>query len=99
MTSWYSAPTTSGLDPDKDLSGAQRRALTLAFILGLVRVSGVNAPNVVDTPLGMTSSLVRRSLLEYAAENSTQLVMFLTGSEVQGVEDILDRYGADAPTL
>ncbi len=87
------------LDPDKDLSGAQRRALTLAFILGLVRVSGVNAPNLVDTPLGMTSALVRRSLLEYAAENSTQLVMFLTGSEVQGVEDILDRYAGRAYTM
>ena len=87
------------LDPDKDLSGAQRRALTLAFILGLVRVSGVSAPNVVDTPLGMTSALVRRSLLEYAAENSTQLVMFLTGSEVQGVEDILDRYSGRTYTM
>ena len=87
------------LDPDKDLSGAQRRALTLAFILGLVRVSGVSAPNVVDTPLGMTSALVRRSLLEYAAANSTQLVMFLTGSEVQGVEDILDRYAGRTYTM
>ena len=87
------------LDPDKDLSGAQRRALTLAFILGLVRVSGVSAPNVVDTPLGMTSALVRRSLLEYAAENSTQLVLFLTGSEVQGVEDILDRYAGRTYTM
>ena len=87
------------MDPDKDLSGAQRRALTLAFILGLVRVSGVSAPNVVDTPLGMTSSLVRRSLLEYAAENSPQLVMFLTGSEVQGVEDILDRYTGRTYTM
>ena len=87
------------LDPDKDLSGAQRRALTLAFILGLVRVSGVSAPNVVDTPLGMTSALVRRSMLEYAAENSTQLVMFLTGSEVQGVEDILDRYAGRTYTM
>ncbi len=87
------------LDPDKDLSGAQRRALTLAFILGLVRVSGVSAPNVVDTPLGMTSALVRRSLLEYAAANSTQLVMFLTGSEAQGVEDILDRYAGRTYTM
>lgn len=87
------------LDPDKDLSGAQRRALTLAFILGLVRVSGVKAPNVVDTPLGMTSALVRRSLLEYAAKNSTQLVMFLTGSEVQGVEDILDQFAGRAYTM
>ncbi len=87
------------LDPDRDLSGAQRRALTLAFILGLVRVSGVKAPNVVDTPLGMTSALVRRSLLEYAAQNATQLVMFLTGSEVQGVEDILDRYAGRTYTM
>lgn len=87
------------LDPDKDLSGAQRRALTLAFILGLVRVSGVKAPNVVDTPLGMTSALVRRSLLEYAARNSTQLVLFLTGSEIQGVEDILDRYAGRTYTM
>lgn len=87
------------LDPDKDLSGAQRRALTLSFILGLVRVSGVKAPNVVDTPLGMTSALVRRSLLEYAARNSTQLVMFLTGSEIQGVEDILDRYAGRTYTM
>lgn len=87
------------LDPDKDLSGAQRRALTLAFILGLVRVSGMSAPNVIDTPLGMTSALVRRSLLEYAASNSTQLVMFLTGSEVQGVEDILDKYAGRTYTM
>ena len=87
------------LDPDKDLSGAQRRALTLAFILGLVRVSGVKAPNVVDTPLGMTSALVRRAMLEYAAKNSTQLVMFLTASEVQGVEDILDRYAGRTYTM
>lgn len=87
------------LDPDKDLSGAQRRALTLSFILALVQVSGVNAPNVIDTPLGMTSKLVRRSLLEYAAANSTQLVMFLTGSEAEGVEDILDRYTGMTYTL
>ena len=87
------------LDPGKDLSGAQRRALTLAFILGLVRVSGVSAPNVVDTPLGMTSALVRRSLLEYAAKNSPQLVMFLTESEVRGVEDILDRHAGRIYTM
>ncbi|WP_419850297.1 AAA family ATPase [Candidatus Poriferisocius sp.] len=87
------------MDPDRDLSGAQRRALTLAFILALVRVSGVNAPNVVDTPLGMTSALVRRAMLQYAAENSSQLVMFLTSSEIHGVEDILDRYAGRTYTM
>ena len=87
------------LNPDIDLSGAQRRALTLAFIFALAQVSGVKAPNVVDTPLGMTSHLVRRSLLAYAIENSTQLVLFLTGSEIQGVEDILDQSAGRTYTM
>ena len=92
-------PDEQKMDPDKDLSGAQRRALTLAFILGLIRVSGVSGPNVIDTPLGMTSALVRRSLLRYAAENSAQLIIFLTGSEMYGVEDILDQYTGRTYTM
>ena len=38
------------LNPDIDLNGASRRALTLAFILALTKVSEVEAPNVIDTP-------------------------------------------------
>lgn len=87
------------LDPDRDLSGAQRRALTLAFILALVSVSGVRAPNVVDTPLGMTSGDVRRAILRYAAENSTQLVLFLTYDEIRGVEDLLDLFAGRCYTF
>ena len=92
-------PEGRSLDPDRDLSGAQRRALTLAFILALVEVSGVKAPNVVDTPLGMTSGPVRRAVLEYAALHSTQLVLLLTGSEITGTEDILDRFTGQTYTL
>lgn len=94
-----SAADGQRLDPDKDLSGAQRRALTLAFIFALAQVSGVSAPNVVDTPLGMTSHLLRRAILEYAVENSKQLVLFLTSSEIHGAEDILDRYAGCTYTL
>ena len=92
-------PGNQLLDPDRDLSGAQRRALTLAFILSLVSVSGVKAPNVVDTPLGMTSGPVRRAILRYSAANSTQLVLFLTKSEISGVEDILDSFTGRTYTL
>jgi DNA sulfur modification protein DndD len=80
------------IDPDIDLNGASRRALTLAFILALVQVSGVKAPNIIDTPLGMMGVEVRQSVLKYAAMHSSQLVMFLTGSEILGVEELLDEY-------
>lgn len=80
------------IDPDVDLNGASRRALTLAFILALVKVSGVKAPNIIDTPLGMMGVEVRQAVLRYAAVHSSQLVMFLTGSEITGVEDLLDEF-------
>ena len=56
-------PNDRTLNPDRDLNGASRRALTLAFILALTKVSGVEAPNVIDTPLGMMSGYVKRSVL------------------------------------
>ena len=87
------------IDPDNDLNGASRRALTLAFILALVKVSGVKAPNVIDTPLGMMGVEVRRSVLKYAALNSSQLVMFLTGSEILGIEELLDEFAGRVYTF
>ena len=87
------------IDPDIDLNGASRRALTLAFILALVKVSGVKAPNIIDTPLGMMGVEVRQAVLRYAALHSSQLVMFLTGSEVLGVEDLLDEYAGRVYTF
>lgn len=87
------------IDPDIDLNGASRRALTLAFILSLVKISGVQAPNIIDTPLGMMGVEVRQAVLKYAAVHSTQLVMFLTGSEVLGVEDLLDQYAGRVYTF
>ena len=59
-------PNKRTLNPDRDLNGASRRALTLAFILALTKVSEVEAPNVIDTPLGMTSGYVKRSILRTA---------------------------------
>jgi DNA sulfur modification protein DndD len=75
-----------------DLSGAQKRALTVAFLLTLIQVSGENAVNVIDTPLGMTSGALRKAFLKLTLENSKQSVLLLTRAEISGVEDILKQY-------
>lgn len=83
-------PQGRKLDPDQDLNGASRRALTLAFILALARVSEVEAPNLIDTPLGMTAGYVRHSMLQTAVRESPQLVLLLTHDEIVGCEEIID---------
>jgi DNA sulfur modification protein DndD len=87
------------LSPDRDLSGAQRRALTLAFILALTTVSEVDAPSVIDTPLGMMDPQVKREVLKTTAGEFNQLILFLTRSEIRDVEDLLDRYAGVVITL
>ena len=61
------------LDPDVDLNGASRRALTIAFILALTKVSETAAPNIIDTPLGMTAGQVKRSFSRLPCENQLSL--------------------------
>ncbi len=92
-------PGGKQLNPDQDLNGASRRALTLAFILALTKVSEVEAPNLIDTPLGMTSGFVKRSILRTAAAESSQLILFLTHDEIAGCEDILDEMASTVVTL
>ena len=92
-------PNDRTLNPDRDLNGASRRALTLAFILALTRISEVEAPNVIDTPLGMTSGFVKRSILRTAVRESAQLVLFLTHDEISGCEEIIDDAAAVVVTL
>ena len=92
-------PKDRTLNPDRDLNGASRRALTLAFILALTKVSDVEAPNVIDTPLGMTSGFVKRSMLRTAVRESSQLILFLTHDEITGCEEIIDESAAVVFTL
>ena len=94
----YGTNETS-LNPDRDLNGASRRALTLAFILALTKVSEVDAPNVIDTPLGMMSGYVKQSVLRTAIRESSQLILFLTRSEVNDCEGILDAAAGQVVTL
>ena len=92
-------PNDRSLNPDRDLNGASRRALTLAFILALTKVSEVEAPNVIDTPLGMMSGYVKRSVLKTAIRESSQLVLFLTRAEIADCEEILDTEAGRVITL
>ena len=85
------------LNPDHEVNGASQRALTFAFIWALTEVSGVIAPRVIDTPLGMMSGSVKRRVLEMVSvpaigenEIDRQVVLFLTQSEIANAEDILD---------
>ena len=93
------------LDPDFELSGAQQRALTLAFIWALMEVSGREAPRIIDTPLGMTSggvkhrvvSMITSPQLEGAAD--FQVVLLMTRSEIRDLEQLLDDRVGVALTL
>lgn len=92
-------PDGRELNPNIDLNGASRRALTLAFILALTKVSEVEAPNIIDTPLGMMEGLVKSSVLKTAIKESSQLILLLTRSEIQGCEEIIDKEATHIITL
>ena len=87
------------LDPSQDLNGASRRALTIAFILAVTKVSQVEAPNVIDTPLGMMDGHVKRAVLQKVSKESAQPILLLTRSEILECEDIIDTYAGRVYTL
>lgn len=92
------------LNPDYEVNGASQRALTFAFIWALTEVSGVVAPRVIDTPLGMMSGNVKRRVLEMVSkaageEVDRQVILFLTQSEIAHTEDILDAQSGKTITL
>ena len=92
-------PNNHLLNPDQDLNGASRRAITLSFILALTKVSAVEAPNIIDTPLGMMSGYVKQSVLFNIIKEGSQPILFLTHDEIKGVEDLLDRHAGRIFTL
>ena len=93
------------LDPDFELSGAQQRALTLAFIWALMEVSGKEAPRIIDTPLGMTSGGVKDRLVDAITSPRSeemadfQVVLLMTRSEIRDLEELLDDRVGVALTL
>lgn len=91
------------LNPDHEVNGASKRALTFAFIWALTEVSGVAAPRMIDTPLGMMAGAVKRRTLEMVSEPSgateLQVILLLTRSEVAHTEDLIDARAGTVYTL
>ena len=93
------------LDADYELNGASQRALTLSLIWALMQVAGREAPRIIDTPLGMTSGMVRQRTVEILTtpvENVDvpyQVVLLMTRSEIRDIEDLLDERAGVVSTL
>ena len=92
------------LDPDLELNGASQRVLTFSFIWALTEVSGVRAPRLIDTPLGMMSGGVKERVLDLITANDKgerdlQVILFLTRSEIAQTETVLDRRAGKVVTF
>lgn len=90
------------LDPDFEINGASKRALTLSFIWALMEVAEVAAPRIIDTPLGMTSGGVKSrfvDLLTSPSGNDFQIVLLMTRSEISHVEELLDQRAGVIQTI
>ncbi len=89
-------PQGSRLDFDAEINGASQRALTLSFIWALMEVAQVEAPRIIDTPLGMVAGAVKTRLTEAITSPpdedapNLQVVLLLTRSEIRDVEGIID---------
>jgi DNA sulfur modification protein DndD len=89
-------PQGSKLDFDAEINGASQRALTLSLIWALMEVAGVEAPRIIDTPLGMVAGAVKTRLTESITDPPAeggptyQVVLLLTRSEIRDVERIID---------
>jgi DNA sulfur modification protein DndD len=89
-------PQGSRLDFDAEINGASQRALTLSFIWALMEVAEVEAPRIIDTPLGMVAGAVKTRLTDAITSPTDedapnyQVVLLLTRSEIRDVEAIID---------
>ncbi len=89
------------LMPPIEINGASRRVLALSFVLALCKESRTFAPLIADSLLNFMSGAVRRNTLLATAENSSQPILLLTGSDLEGQHeaDITRRYGGATFTL
>ncbi len=69
--------------PPIEINGASRRVLALSFVLALCAESRTYAPLIADSLLNSMSGTVRRNTLRVTAENSSQPVLLLTGSDLE----------------
>jgi DNA sulfur modification protein DndD len=107
LTPQYEIEVRSGtegntLDPDYEINGASKRALTLSFIWALMEVAGGSAPRIIDTPLGMMSGKVKERFVDLLTKPGPvdfQVVLLMTRSEIDSVEALLDERAGAIQTL
>jgi DNA sulfur modification protein DndD len=93
------------LDPDFEVNGASKRALTLSFIWALMEVAGQTAPRIIDTPLGMTAGGVKQRMVEAITRPPSesdppfQVILLLTRSELRDIESLLEQRAGAMQTL
>lgn len=92
-------PNGNYLHLPQDLNGASLRALTLSFIMALTKVCEFIAPNIIDTPFGMMSPNEKHLAIKTLSENSNQLILFLTRSEINNIESDIDNYAGSVTTM
>lgn len=83
-----------GTPARRELSAGERQFFSLAFILAMAEVTDVEAPFVIDTPLGRIDDEPRKRLAQSLPGLVPQLVLLMTNNEAK-VEPILKpRLGA-----
>lgn len=86
-----------GLPAKPELSAGERQVLSLAFITGMAKVTGEEAPLVMDTPFGRLSSAHREAITRYVPDLTDQLVIFVTDEELHSKarDNLKHRIGAE----
>jgi hypothetical protein len=87
--------------PTGAMNATSRRALTLAFILSLWSITSSNQtlPTIIDTPLGTSGIFVKKEMLLEVIASAPQPILFLTRSEINDIEEILDQHVGQQYTL
>ena len=74
--------------PPIEINGASRRVLALSFVLALCTESRTYAPLIADSLLNFMSGAVRRNTLRVTAENSSQPILLMTGSDLEAPSEV-----------
>jgi len=67
-----------------EMSAGERQVLSLSFIAGMAKISGMESPLVMDTPFGRLYSVHRENIVEHLPDLTGQLALFVQDEELHG---------------